>query len=468
MVRATAIDVSARPLHPLLALIGERRYSKVEQAMQEVRAEMGSARFWNISSTAKGGGVAEMLACLVSYARGCELDARWLVIEGDPEFFVITKRIHNRIHGMAGDGGELGPTELRHYRGVLAANAPSILEKIAPGDIVLLHDPQTLGLAELLTESGASVLWRCHIGSDTVNASSKEAWAFLAPFVTSCRALIFSRLGFVPPQVEGAWVFVIPPSIDPYSDKNRKLPPTEMRRALRAMGLVASDRLHRGAAPKPDARYFREQPPFSASDRLVVQVSRWDHLKDMQGVMTGFAEGATARTDAVLALVGPAVTNVSDDPEGQAVLGECIAVWETLKPSIRRRIHLFTLPMDDVRANAVMVNAVQTHATIVVQKSLMEGFGLTVAEALWKARPVIGSAVGGIRDQLADGIGVLLPDPRDLDAFSDAVVSLLDDSRTARLMGQRAQHHVLENYLIDRHLLQYASLFGELRRSDQF
>ena len=144
------------------------------------------------------------------------------------------------------------------------------------------------------------------------------------------------------------------------------------------------------------------------------------------------------------------------------MLGECIAVWETLKPSIRRRIHLFTLPMDDVRANAVMVNAVQTHATIVVQKSLMEGFGLTVAEALWKARPVIGSAVGGIRDQLADGIGVLLPDPRDLDAFSDAVVSLLDDSRTARLMGQRARHHVLENYLVDRHLLQYASLFGEL------
>ena len=141
----------------------------------------------------------------------------------------------------------------------------------------------------------------------------------------------------------------------------------------------------------------------------------------------------------MLALVGPAVANVADDPEGQAVLGECIAVWETLKPSIRRRIHLFTLPMDDVRANAVMVNAVQTHATIVVQKSLMEGFGLTVAEALWKARPVIGSAVGGIRDQLADGIGVLLPDPRDLDAFSDAVVSLLDDSRTARLMGQRAQ-----------------------------
>ena len=237
--------------------------------MQEVRAEMGSARFWNISSTAKGGGVAEMLACLVSYARGCELDARWLVIEGDPEFFVITKRIHNRIHGMPGDGGELGPTELRHYRGVLAANAPSILEKITPGDIVLLHDPQTLGLAELLMESGASVLWRCHIGSDTVNAYSKEAWAFLAPFVTSCRALIFSRLGFVPPQVESAWVLVIPPSIDPYSDKNRKLPPTEMSRVLRAIGLVASDRLHPGAAPKPHARYFREQPPFQPATALL-------------------------------------------------------------------------------------------------------------------------------------------------------------------------------------------------------
>ena len=305
MVRATAIDVSARPLHPLLALIGERRYSKVEQAMQEVRAEMGSARFWNISSTAKGGGVAEMLACLVSYARGCELDARWLVIEGDPEFFVITKRIHNRIHGMAGDGGELGPTELRHYRGVLAANAPSILERIAPGDIVLLHDPQTLGLAELLTETGASVLWRCHIGSDTVNAFSKEAWAFLAPFVTSCRALIFSRLGFVPPQVEGAWVLVIPPSIDPYVGQESQTP------ADRDAPCVERHGVGRFRSPPPwscaeaPRSVFSRTAAFSASDRLVVQVSRWDHLKDMQGVMTGFAEGATARSDAVLALVGP-------------------------------------------------------------------------------------------------------------------------------------------------------------------
>jgi trehalose synthase len=468
MLRATAIDVSSRPLHPLLLVIGKRRFSKLERAMQEVRDEMGSARFWNISSTARGGGVAEMLACLVGYARGGEVDARWLVIEGDSEFFVITKRIHNRIHGVPGDDGELGPGELRHYGDVLAANAPSILGQLAPGDVVLLHDPQTLGLSGLLTESGASVLWRCHIGSDTVNAHSKEAWAFLAPFVTSCRALIFSRLGFVPPEVEGARVLVIPPSIDPYSDKNRKLTPTELMRALSAMGLVASDRSHRGAAPRPHARYFGEGPPFSASDRLVVQVSRWDHLKDMQGVMTGFAEGATARSDAVLALVGPAVAKVADDPEGQAVLGECIAIWETLKPSVRRRIHLFTLPMDDVRANAVMVNAAQTHATIVVQKSLMEGFGLTVAEALWKAKPVIGSAVGGISDQLADGNGILLSDPTDLEAFSDAAVSLLDDSHRARLMGRRGRLHVRRNYLVDRHLLQYASLLGQLRRSDPF
>jgi trehalose synthase len=188
----------------------------------------------------------------------------------------------------------------------------------------------------------------------------------------------------------------------------------------------------------------------------------------MQGVMTGFADGVTSRIDAVLALVGPAVANVADDPEGQTVLGECIAIWETLNPSVRRRIHLLTLPMEDVRANAVMVNAVQTHATIVVQKSLMEGFGLTVAEALWKAKPVIGSAVGGISDQLADGNGILLSDPTDLEAFSDAAVSLLDDSHRARLMGRRGRLHVRRNYLVDRHLLQYASLLGQLRRSDPF
>jgi trehalose synthase len=318
----------------------------------------------------------------------------------------------------------------------------------------------------MLADSGVHVLWRCHIGSDVVNLHTEEAWAFLAPFVPSCRALIFSRSGFVPPQLDKARILEIPPSIDPFSEKNRSLTRTEMTRALRTMGIIASDSPHRRISPKPNPRYSGEAA-FSASDRLVTQVSRWDHLKDMQGVMTGFAEGVTAHSDAVLALVGPAVANVSDDPEGAPVLDECVAVWESLKPSIRRRIHLFTLPMDDVGANAVMVNAVQSHATVVVQKSLMEGFGLTVTEALWKKRPVIGSAVGGISDQLANGAGVLLSDPKDLDAFSAAVVSLLEDQPAALQMGERGQRHVLHSYLVDRSLLQYAGLIGEICRSDQ-
>jgi trehalose synthase len=462
---ARVIDVSPLELQRLSTVIGPRRFSEVQQAVRLVRKEMGAARLWNISSTAKGGGVAEMLLSLLGYARAAEVDARWLVIDGSPEFFAVTKRIHNRIHGMAGDNGALGSGELRCYQEVLEANAPSILAKLVPGDIVLLHDPQTLGLAEFLAESGVTVVWRCHIGSDTVNAYTKEAWEFLAPFVRLCRSLIFSRAAFVPPQLEGELIRVIPPSIDPFSDKNRKLTRTETMHALRSMGLLASDRIRRGTSSN-SPRLVGYEPGFVASDRLVAQVSRWDHLKDMQGVMSGFAQNVTARSDAVLALVGPATAKISDDPEGEVVLGECVAIWESFKPSVRRRIHLFTLPMDNLRTNAVMVNAVQTHATIVVQKSLMEGFGLTVTEALWKTKPVVGSSVGGINDQLADGAGMLLSDPKDLGAFSMAVVSLLEDQEAARVMAQRGHDRVLHHYLVDRQLLQYARLIQDLVRSD--
>ena len=193
-----------------------------------------------------------------------------------------------------------------------------------------------------------------------------------------------------------------------------------------------------------------------------LQVSRWDHLKDMRGVMIGFAERVAGRCDAHLLLVGPSVEGVTDDPEGAVVLAECADTWQGLPPEVRRRIRLVSLPMADVDENAAMVNALQRHAAVVVQKSLAEGFGLTVAEAMWKTKPVVASAVGGIVDQVEPGTGLLLDDPADLDAFGDALAGLLDDPDAMAVLGARAKRHVLEGFLGDRHLLQYASLMERI------
>jgi trehalose synthase len=198
---------------------------------------------------------------------------------------------------------------------------------------------------------------------------------------------------------------------------------------------------------------------------LVVQVSRWDWLKDPAGVLEGFARKVeeTTASGAELVLAGPAVAAVADDPEGATVLSEVVALWRGLPESDRAKVHLALLPMVDIEENAAIVNALQRHAAVVVQKSLKEGFGLTVTEAMWKARPVVASAVGGIQDQIEDGVqGLLLKDASDLDTFGSLLSRLLDNEDYARQIGENGRRRVMESYLGVRHLLQYAELIETL------
>jgi len=464
------------PLERFRDLIGERRYSDLQTVAADTRALMGDGTIWNVNSTERGGGVAEMLQVLLGYSRGAGLDVRWMVLAGDPEFFSITKRVHNRLHGAPGDDGELGPAQTDHYRKVVAANAGALVAMVRPGDVVLLHDPQTVGLADAMRGAGVSVVWRCHVGSDHANDWTENAWAFLRPFVEDCHAWVFTRDAFVPHWLPKDRVAVIPPSIDPFSPKNEDLSPDEVRRILVGIGAIAGGHDangRRGEFIRRDgsvghvvrrATIAPEGEPLDPAVPLVVQVSRWDHLKDMAGVMAGFASQVVGRVDASLALVGPSVAGVSDDPEGAEVLAECVAAWEALGSEARRRVRLISLPMHDVDENAAMVNALQSHASVIVQKSLAEGFGLTVAEGMWKAKTVVASAVGGIVDQITPGTGVLLDDPRDTDTFGTRLASLLQRPDELAAMGQRARQHVIDGFLGDRHLVQYARLIGELRR----
>ncbi len=393
-----------------------------------------------------------MLHLLVGYANDAGIDTRWVVIDADAQFFAITKRLHNRLHGAPGDAGELSGDEDSHYRSILESNAAALGQKVEPGDIVILHDPQTAGLASHLVGRGARVVWRCHIGADLANAHTREAWNFVLPHLAECQAIVFSRAAFVPPELSSADVWIIEPSIDPLSPKNHSLAPDRVSDLLVRIGLLSGERPASGGAVLGGAG------PFSPGGRVVVQVSRWDHLKDMIGVLQGFTEHVVGHNDARLALVGPSVDGVADDPEGSQVLAECLAAWEALPERARDGVRLVALPMDDVVTNALMVNATQRYASLVVQKSLQEGFGLTVSEAMWKSRPVVASAVGGINDQVPPDAGVLLDDPRDLDLFGRTVRSLLERPDELVALGRRGHRYVRDHFLSDRHLIDYARL----------
>jgi trehalose synthase len=472
------VQVGSIPLSRLAAVLPPARMARLEGSAVRARAEFGDRVIWHVNATAHGGGVAEMLQPLLAYGNGAGVVNRWLVIEGDPEFFAITKRLHNRLHGIPGDGGLLGEREHAHYEAVLADNLEELTTCVGGRDLVMLHDPQPAGLREGLAGLGARVIWRCHIGSDTSNEHTNEGWAFLRPYAENADAFVFSRREYAPEWVDEDRLVVIPPSIDPFSAKNTTLLPADLASVMARTGLVAgpdSDGpvhfTRRDGSPGSVRSYAESEglvhdgPPPPPDARLVVQVSRWDRLKDMPGVMAGFAllAGDEALGNTHLMLVGPAVTGVTDDPEGSQVLDECREYWRRLPDDVRRRVHLASIPMDDPDENAVIVNAVQRHAYAVVQKSLVEGFGLTVTEAMWKGTPVLASKVGGIQDQIVDGRdGLLVDDPRDLASFADALRRLLADPALAQRLGAAGHIRAAADFLPDRHLDQYVVLFSRL------
>jgi trehalose synthase len=283
---------------------------------------------------------------------------------------------------------------------------------------------------------------------------------------------VFSRESFVWEGLDRDRIVVIPPTIDVFSPKNVDLDAAAVLAVLRATAIVADD------APAGPATFVRQDGTPGRVDRrtdllgtgnvgretpVVLQVSRWDALKDPLGVIRGFAENVPASTGAHLIYAGPAVSAVADDPEGLRVLHEAIGLWERLPAQSQRRIHLASLPMDDPAENACIVNALQRHATVIVQKSLAEGFGLTVSEAMWKGRPVVASRIGGIETQiLHDETGLLLDDPRDLKAYGDAVTALLLDPARAARMGERARERVRDEFTSPRSLLDYLSILRRL------
>jgi trehalose synthase len=329
-------------------------------------------------------------------------------------------------------------------------------------------------MAPHLMAHGALVIWRCHVGNDKPGPEVDLGWDFLQPYLENVPVNVFTREQYIPECCDHGRSVIVPPSIDPFSPKNQEMSEETARAILDKTGIIkAPDRArpvftrHDGSPGRVDrhADMVRSGRVPAWDTPLILQVSRWDPLKDPVGVIQGFVRLLERGfdTNAELVLAGPNVAAVSDDPEGRGTLDKVEAAWRELPESYRDRVHLACLPMDDSEENAAIVNALQRHATIIVQKSLKEGFGLTVTEAMWKARPVVGSAVGGIPDQIEDGVsGLLLSDPEDADEFASALESLLKDEELRTKLGDNAREQVRDQFLATRHLLQYAQLLERL------
>jgi trehalose synthase len=468
-----SVDIRSRDPHRFAEVIGaERSDALAVTAATEALAYLAGKRVVNINSTASGGGVAEMLKVLLGYVRGAGIDATWLVMEGQPAFFDITKRLHNHLYGGAGDGGPLGEEEHEIYRSTLGPEMTALEAHVRPGDIVIIHDPQPAGLAETAKHLGAKVVWRCHVGIDEQNDNSRRGWEFLRRYLEPhVDHYIFTDRRFPPDWVPTDRLSIIWPSIDPFAPKNQEMSEATVEAILTHAGIIdgkegdTSYTRDDGSPARVDRAcdVVRAGPPASPTSAMIVQVSRWDVMKDMAGVMQAFAHHIIDGRNVELVLAGPPVAGVADDPEGQAIYEDCARQWRELPYTLRRHIQLVCVPMDDIDENAAIVNALQRHATIVTQKSFAEGFGLTVAEAMLKGTPVVATAVGGIVDQVIDGeTGRLIHDPNDLEGFARTITEIVDDDDLRRRLGEGARRRAVETHLGDTHLALWLDVIRKL------
>ncbi|GAB7044412.1 MULTISPECIES: glycosyltransferase [Catenuloplanes] len=460
-------EVSAPPaLTAFARLIGPERTVRLRRAAEEIRERLAGGTLWHVNSTPAGGGVAEMLQTLLPVYTELGVRARWAVIGGTDEFFRITKRLGVALYGS--DDGPLGAREHAAYLRSLSTDAAELLGMIGPRDIVVLHDHQTAGLAPRIADRTATTLWRCHVGVDEPTPASELGWDFIGPLLDGVRSLVFSVDRHVPARFSDRSVHVLPPFISPFGYKNAELGMDTVRACLDHCGLGAQDATAPPAVRTPlgpvrlrSAPTVHREGTRRAGAPLVTQISRWDRLKDMGGVLDAFTGHVP---QGHLALVGPDPAAIADDTEQRFWYADCVRRWQDLTPAQRARVTLVALPMADLAENALLVNGLQRSSDVVVQKSLAEGFGLTVAEAMWKRRVVVGSAVGGIRAQITDGVdGFLLSDPADLAGLGALLNTAIGSEVDGISIGARAHQRVHTDFLADREVTTTAAMLTQER-----
>lgn len=450
----------------------------LSEAVRTLRAEARSLvphlegrTVWMVNSTARGGGVAEMLPRMITILRELGVDVKWAVIGTDKaEFFTLTKRLHNLIHG-SGDP-LLTAADRAVYEAVSRENADALRPLLRPGDLLVNHDPQPLGSGAILRrELDIRAVFRCHIGLDASTRQTKSAWEFLKPHADSYDHAVFTAPEYIPDFLAGR-AGIIRPALDPLGHKNRDLLVSRLVGILCNAGLVVeqhpvvpAEYEHRVTRLGPDGRFHPADDEGGIGllfRPIVTQISRWDRLKGFKPLLDGFIRlkerAASAapgsrhrrRLEMVrLVLAGPDPAAVADDPEAQEVLQELTAAYVGLPRALQSDIALISLPMSVRKENELIVNALQRCSSVVVQNSLQEGFGLTVTEAMWKRGAVLGSRACGIRQQIRDGVdGRFIQNPEDPDEIAERLNALLEDVGGRIQLGQNAQRRVHDDFLV--------------------
>jgi trehalose synthase len=385
--------------------------SETLRALEALARKMKGHRIVMVNTTKTGGGVAEILHRVVTILNELGIPTSWEVMEGDARFFGVTKRMHNALHGHVLPLTE-EDREIYRERTRLEAKRLAL-----DGDLIMIHDPQPAGLIELCRRPGQYWIWRCHID---LSRRDETYWEFVRPSVERYDAAIFSHVEFVPPLSVPS--ILVPPSIDPFAEKNRDMEEEEVEGIVDRLGL------------EPGGPW-------------ITQISRFDRIKDPIGVLEAFRL-VRARRQAKLLLAGG---GASDDPEGAEVLAEVRAKAEDV-----RDVTILELPPQSDRE----INALQRMSTVVLQKSLREGFALTVSEALWKRRAVVASAVGGIPLQILDERTGLLV--RSIEGTAFQTVRLLDNPELRRELGTEGRIHVRDNFLHTREVRDYLAVFARV------
>lgn len=407
------VDVGERSIARYRGIAPDELLDELEELADSLRG----IRVLQLNATPYGGGVSELLRSQVPLLNDLGLEAEWKVISGDEAFFNVTKAMHN---GLQGAQRGLTAAQRDIYLAVSARNAALLDDTY---DVVIIHDPQPAALMHLRGRGSARWIWRCHI--DT-SAPDPEVWGFLRDFVTGYDSTVFTMAEFAPPEIDRTRLVVIPPAIDPLSPKNLPLPGELARHLLDWIGV-------------------------SLEHPLVTQVSRFDPWKDPLGVIAAYRLAREEIPTLQLALVG---SMALDDPEGWAIYAEVMAATRA-----DPRIHVFT---NLTGVGNIEVNAFQQLSDVVVQKSIREGFGLVVSEALWKGTPVVAGRTGGIPMQLPDGVGGILVDS--VEECARAVVELVRDRPRAEELGARGREHVRRSFLLPRLLRDELALVARLVR----
>jgi trehalose synthase len=396
-------------------------------------------RLVHVNATARDGEVAGLLHSLVSAQAAAGVSTGWAVLGADPVFLAFTRYLHHLLHGRADAlTTQRLAVAVPHYRSVLEPQAAWLAARLAPGDAVVLHGPQTLGMAPVLAGAGLRTVWHCHSGTTDEEASGPAAvWDAFRTELSTVDAVVSTLPEFAPRALPAARRHVVTPAVDPDSPRNQVLSGAEVTGLLADLGLTSK---HSGKV--------LQDGPLPADAPMVLQLSRWAPLKDMAGVLRSVPE-LSADTHVVLAGHDP--TEPPGDPEGQAVLDEVIELRSGLSPADRSRVHLVSLSTQDERT----ANALQRRADVVLQKSLAEGFGLTVTEAMLKRRAVVAADVGGLRQQISPGHNGILVNPRDPGEVADALRGLLDDPLSRRRLGTHAAASVHRRYLMSRLVAEY-------------